>query len=164
MKVDRPGAARVLSHAQIAGFAGVERAAGRRIVFTDGIFDLLHPGHIRYLESARALGDVLIVGISADESVRKSKGPARPVNPDVERAEVVAGLACVDAVVIFGEEARAEIIGLVQPDVLVRRAGSQSGRQAEDDTVEARGGRVVLMPVEGGHSATALIERILHLR
>ncbi len=101
MTIDRDGAARVLTQPQAAAFAAAARTAGRRIVFTNGVFDLLHPGHVRYLEEARLLGDILIVGLNADESVRRNKGEARPITPQNDRAEVIGALACVDAAVIF---------------------------------------------------------------
>ena len=123
MKLDRPAAARVYSQPDIARVVEAARAAGRRIVFTNGVFDLLHPGHVRYLRDARALGDLLIVGLNADASVRRNKGSGRPINSEHERAEVLAALASVDAVVIFEEDTPAEIIRLVQPDVLVKGRG-----------------------------------------
>src|SRR5215831_13233805 len=104
----------------LAAFVGDARAAGKRIVFTNGVFDILHPGHVRYLQAARRHGDLLIVGLNSDASVRRNKGPERPINP--ERAEVLAALACVDAVSIFDEDTPAEIIRRVQPDVLVKGA------------------------------------------
>ena len=160
MKVDRPGAARLLTQAETAAYVAAERAAGRRIVFTNGVFDILHPGHVRYLQAARKLGDLLVVGLNADESVRRNKGPERPINPEGERAEVLAALACVDAVVIFHEEIPDAIIRLVQPDVLVKGADWAADRIVGRDTVEARGGQVVRMPVEEGFSTTALVHRI----
>lgn len=140
------------------------RAEGRRIVFTNGVFDILHPGHLRYLQAARAHGDVLIVAVNSDRSVRANKGPSRPINSEAERAEVVAALRCVDAVVIFDEETPAEIIRRLQPDVLVKGADWPADQIVGRDTVEARGGRVVRIPVEEGFSTTALIERVRRLR
>src|SRR4051812_13262843 len=96
------------------------RAANKTVVFTNGVFDLLHPGHVRYLQHARSLGDVLIVGVNSDRSVRSNKGPARPIVPEAERAEVLAALDCVDAVAIFDEETPFDIITAIQPDVLVK--------------------------------------------
>jgi D-beta-D-heptose 7-phosphate kinase/D-beta-D-heptose 1-phosphate adenosyltransferase len=160
MKVDRPAAARVLSPAETRRFVDDERARGRRVVFTNGVFDLLHPGHVRYLQEARALGDLLIVGLNADASVRRNKGPERPINAQDERAEILAALACVDAVVVFDEDTPAEIIRLVQPDVLVKGADWAADAIVGRDTVEARGGRVVRVPVEQGYSTTAIVERI----
>src|SRR6478672_13648046 len=92
------------------------RAAGARLVFTNGVFDLLHPGHVRYLQQARALGDVLVVGINTDRSVRANKGPGRPITPEAERAEILMALDCVDAVAIFDEDTPAEIVRRIQPD------------------------------------------------
>ena len=134
--------------------------SGRTVVFTNGVFDLLHPGHVRYLQQARALGDALIVGLNADASVRRNKGPARPLNPQHERAEVLAALACVDAVVVFPEDTPAEIIGALQPDILVKGADWAADRIIGRDVVESRGGRVVRVPVEEGYSTTAIVDRI----
>ena len=142
-----------------ADFAEALRSDGRRVVFTNGVFDLLHPGHVRYLQAARREGDALIVGINSDRSVRAIKGPARPIMPEVERAEILAALDCVDAVVVFDEETPAEIIRLVQPDVLVKGADWAADAIVGRDTVEARGGRVVRMAVEQGWSTSAIIEK-----
>jgi D-glycero-beta-D-manno-heptose 1-phosphate adenylyltransferase len=136
------------------------RRAGKRIVFTNGVFDLLHPGHLRYLKAARAEGDALIVGVNSDRSVRANKGPSRPVTPEAERAEIVAALAPVEAVVVFDEETPADIVRALQPDVLVKGADWPADQIVGRDTVEARGGRVVLVPVETGYSTTAILERI----
>ena len=141
-------------------WADARRAAGRRVVFTNGVFDLLHPGHVRYLQAARAEGDALIVGVNSDRSVRAVKGPTRPVTPEAERAEILAALACVDAVVIFDEDTPAEIIRRVQPDVLVKGADWPADQIVGRDTVEARGGVVVRAPIEGEYSTTAIVERI----
>ena len=148
------------TRADAASFAESRRHAGRRVVFTNGVFDIIHPGHIRYLQQARALGDLLIVGINADASVRRNKGPHRPITPEDERAEIVAAFDCVDAVVVFGEDTPAEIIGAIQPDVLVKGADWAEDAIVGRDTVEARGGRVVRMPIEQGFSTTAIIEKI----
>lgn len=150
----------VLDSAALDRFVRDRRAAGKRIVFTNGVFDLIHPGHVRYLQAARAHGDVLVVGLNSDASVRRNKGPDRPINPQEERAEVLAALACVDAVAVFDEDTPAEIIRRVQPDVLVKGADWLADQIVGRDTVEARGGRVVLAKVEQGHSTTAIIEKI----
>jgi len=160
MKVDRPGVARLLTDADVEAFVRRERAAGRRIVFTNGVFDILHPGHVRYLQAARALGDVLIVGLNADDSVRRNKGPERPITAEGERAELLGALECVDAVVIFREDIPDVIIRLVQPDILVKGADWPADQIVGRDTVEARGGRVVRMPVEEGFSTSAILHRI----
>jgi D-beta-D-heptose 7-phosphate kinase/D-beta-D-heptose 1-phosphate adenosyltransferase len=140
--------------------AAALRAAAKAIVFTNGVFDLLHPGHVRYLQQARRLGDVLIVGVNSDASVRRNKGTGRPINPERERAEVLAGLACVDAVVVFDEDTPDLIIRAVQPDVLVKGADWPADQIIGRDTVEARGGRVERIAVEPGHSTTAIVEKV----
>jgi len=149
-----------LSREDAVAFAEAQRAAGHRIVFTNGVFDLLHPGHVRYLQQARTLGDVLIVAINADRSVRANKGPARPITPEQERAEILGALECVDAVTIFDEETPFEIIRALQPDVLVKGADWAHDAIVGRDIVEARGGKVVRIPVEQGHSTTSILARI----
>ena len=150
---------RLLDAAGLERFVREARAAGRRIVFTNGVFDLLHPGHVRYLQAARAHGDLLIVGLNSDASVRRNKGPERPINPETERAEIVAALACVDAVSIFDDDTPAGIIRRVQPDVLVKGSDWPADQIVGRDTVEARGGRVILEPVEQGYSTSAIIDK-----
>lgn len=135
------------------------RRHGKIIVFTNGVYDLLHPGHVRYLAAARALGDVLIVGVNSDRSVRSIKGPNRPVTTELERAEILSALACVDAAVVFDEDTPAAIIKAIQPDILVKGADWAEDAIVGRDTVEARGGRVVRMPIEEGWSTTAILER-----
>jgi rfaE bifunctional protein nucleotidyltransferase chain/domain len=136
------------------------RHAGKSIVFTNGVYDLVHPGHVRYLQAARALGDALIVGVNSDRSVRASKGPQRPIVPEAERAEVIAALDCVDAAVVFDQDTPHEIISRLQPDLLVKGADWAADEIVGRDVVEARGGRVVRMPIEQGFSTTTLIDRI----
>ena len=136
------------------------RASGKSIVFTNGVYDLLHPGHVRYLQAARALGDALVVGVNSDRSVRANKGPSRPINPEAERAEVIAAMDCVDAAVIFDQDTPHEIISRLQPDVLVKGADWAEDAIVGRDVVEARGGRVVRMPIEQGFSTTDLIAKI----
>ena len=154
---------RVLDAAALDRFARNARAAGRRIVFTNGVFDILHPGHLRYLQAARAHGDLLIVGLNSDASVRRNKGPGRPVNPQDERAELLAALTCVDAVSIFDDETPADIIRRVQPDVLVKGADWPADQIVGRDTVEARGGKVILEPVEQGYSTSGIIDKVQRL-
>ena len=139
------------------------RAAGKQIVFTNGVFDLIHPGHVRYLTLARALGDALIVGVNSDRSVRANKGPGRPINPAEERVEVLAALACVDAVVMFDGDTPHELIAALKPDVLVKGADWAAGEIVGRDIVEARGGKVVRVPIEAGYATTGIIERIRRL-
>jgi D-beta-D-heptose 7-phosphate kinase/D-beta-D-heptose 1-phosphate adenosyltransferase len=154
---------RVLSRRAAAELAASLQAAGRVVVFTNGVFDLLHRGHVRYLQAARAEGDALIVGINSDRSVRANKGPTRPVTPEHERAEIVAALAVVDATVIFDEDTPDAIVRAIQPDVLVKGADWPADQIVGRDTVEARGGRVVRVPVEEGHSSTRLLYSIRRL-
>jgi D-beta-D-heptose 7-phosphate kinase/D-beta-D-heptose 1-phosphate adenosyltransferase len=136
------------------------RARGQTVVFTNGVFDLLHPGHVRYLRRARGLGDSLIVGINSDESVRANKGQGRPITPQAERAEILAALDCVDGVVVFDEDTPLEIVNALQPDVLVKGADWAEHAIVGREVVEARGGRVVRIPVEQGHSTTAIVQKI----
>jgi rfaE bifunctional protein nucleotidyltransferase chain/domain len=139
----------------------VERlhASGKTVVFTNGVFDLLHPGHLRYLQQARALGDALIVGVNSDRSVRAIKGPLRPITPEAERAEILAALAPVDAAVMFDEDTPHAIIAAIQPDILVKGADWAEDAIVGRDIVEARGGRVVRMPIEPGYSTSGIIDK-----
>jgi rfaE bifunctional protein nucleotidyltransferase chain/domain len=137
------------------------RADGRTVVFTNGVFDILHPGHVRYLRDARALGDLLIVGVNSDRSVKAlNKAPGRPINGETERAEVLGALASVDAVVIFDEDTPHEIISALQPDILVKGADWGENAIVGRDVVEARGGKVVRVELAKGYSTTNIIERI----
>jgi rfaE bifunctional protein nucleotidyltransferase chain/domain len=139
---------------------GRKKRNGRRIVFTNGCFDLLHPGHVGSLEQARALGDALIVGLNSDASVRQLKGAGRPVLPERERAEILAGLECVDAVVIFDEPTPREVIARLLPDVLVKGGDWPGDQIVGREEVEASGGRVVSIPVVPGYSTTAILQKI----
>lgn len=139
---------------------GREKRNGRRIVFTNGCFDLLHPGHIGIVQQARVLGDALIVGINSDSSVRQIKGPGRPVLPEMERAEILAALECVDAVLIFDEPTPREVIARLLPDVLVKGGDWPRDQIVGREEVEAAGGRVVLVPVVPGYSTTAILRKI----
>jgi D-beta-D-heptose 7-phosphate kinase/D-beta-D-heptose 1-phosphate adenosyltransferase len=150
----------VSSWDEAAAFADTIRQRHGRVAFTNGVFDLLHPGHVRYLAEARSMGDALIVAINSDQSVRGNKGPDRPITPDQERAEVLLALTSVDAVVIFDEPTPYRVIARLQPDVLVK--GEDWGHDAivGRDIVEARGGRVIRLPLEPGLSTSELIRRI----
>ncbi len=139
---------------------GREKRNGRRIVFTNGCFDLLHPGHIGSLEQARSLGDALIVGLNSDASVRQLKGAGRPVLPERERAEILAALECVDAVVIFDELTPREVIARLLPDVLVKGGDWPGDQIVGREEVEAAGGRVVSIPVVPGYSTTEILRKI----
>ena len=150
----------LLSADEAAAFADSVRARGGAVVLTNGVFDLLHPGHVRYLQDARALGDALIVAVNSDRSVRANKGPSRPINPERERAEVLLALACVDAAVIFDEETPHAIISRIQPDVLVKGADWAEDNIVGRDVVEGRGGKVVRIELAPGYSSTELIRRV----
>jgi D-glycero-beta-D-manno-heptose 1-phosphate adenylyltransferase len=139
---------------------GREKRNGRRIVFTNGCFDLLHPGHITSLEQARALGDALIVGLNSDASVRQLKGAGRPVLPEQERAEILVALECVDAVVIFDALTPREVIARLLPDVLVKGGDWPGDQIVGREEVEAAGGRVVSIPLLPGYSTTAILRKI----
>ena len=151
---------KVLSTAETVAFVEQLRHTGKEVVFTNGVFDLLHPGHIRYLQDARREGDVLVVAVNSDRSVRALKGPARPINPEHERAEVLAALACVDAVVVFDEDDPHQIISRLRPDVLVKGADWARDAIIGRDVVESYGGRVVRIAVAKGFSTSAIIEKI----
>lgn len=151
---------KVLSIAEAVAFVEHLRHTGKEVVFTNGVFDLLHPGHVRYLQDARREGDALIVAVNSDRSVRAVKGPARPVNPEGERAEVLAALACVDAVVVFDEDDPQQIISRLQPDVLVKGADWAENAIVGRETVELRGGRVVRIALADGYSSSAIIEKV----
>jgi len=149
-----------IGRVEIAAWAAGWRSEGKSIVFTNGVFDLVHPGHLRYLRQARSLGDVLVVGINSDRSVRANKGPSRPITPDTDRAEVLAAFECVDAVTIFDEDTPHDLIAAIGPDVLVKGADWAEDAIVGRDIVEARGGRVVRVPLEPGYSTTRIVERI----
>jgi D-beta-D-heptose 7-phosphate kinase/D-beta-D-heptose 1-phosphate adenosyltransferase len=145
---------------EAADLASSTQRQGGTVVFTNGVFDLLHPGHVRYLHDARAMGNVLVVAINSDRSVRANKGPERPINPERERAEVLLALASVDAVVVFDEETPRDLIDRIQPDILVKGEDWGADAIVGRDSVEARGGRVVRVALEPGLSTTELIRRI----
>lgn len=139
------------------------KAARRRIVFTNGCYDLLHPGHVRLLEKSRELGDILVLALNSDRSVRENKGANRPIIPEDERAEIAAALAAVDYVVLFDEPTPREIIARVLPDVLVKGSDWGAGEIVGREEVEAAGGGVVSVPLEPGYSTSAIIESILKI-
>jgi D-beta-D-heptose 7-phosphate kinase/D-beta-D-heptose 1-phosphate adenosyltransferase len=136
------------------------KRAGKTVVFTNGCYDLLHPGHIRLLERARALGDILILALNTDASVARLKGPSRPVICEADRAEMALALAAVDAVTLFDEDTPRELIAAVLPDVLVKGA-DWSHFIAGREEVEAAGGRVLPLPLEPGYSTTNIVDTIL---
>lgn len=138
------------------------REAGKRVVFTNGCFDLLHRGHVEYLADARALGDALVVGVNDDDSVRRLKGPGRPVVPAADRAAVLAALASVDRVVIFREDTPAALIAEIVPDVLAKGGDYALDAIVGRETVEAAGGTVVRIRLRPGHSTSDLLARLRH--
>lgn len=154
---------RVVAQDELIVLVAEAKRNGRRVVFTNGCFDLLHPGHIRCLEQARALGDLLIVAINSDASVRNLKGDGRPVIPQDERAEVVAALAAVDYVVIFDALTPRNLIARLLPDVVVKGGDWRPDEIVGREEVEAAGGQVVSVPLEPGYSTTEILERIRRL-
>ena len=143
----------------IAARAEWKRAL-RKVVFTNGCYDLLHPGHIRLLEQARSLGDILILALNSDSSVQRLKGPSRPLIPEMERVEVASALAAVDAITIFDEDTPRELIAAVLPDVLVKGADWAHWIAGREE-VEAAGGQVMALALEPGYSTTGIVEEIL---
>jgi len=151
---------RVLSTVEAVAWRTELGRQGRRVVFTNGVFDILHPGHVRYLAEARRHGDALVVAVNSDRSVRAIKGPDRPVHPEAERAEVITALASVDAAVIFDEDTPHDIVTALQPDVLVKGADWPADQIVGRDIVEGRGGVVIRVPVERGHSTTGVLTKL----
>lgn len=137
------------------------RAAGDAIVFTNGVYDLLHRGHVEYLEEARALGGRLVVGVNSDASVQRLKGPSRPIVPEAERVELIGALACVDLALVFGDDTPLALIEAVAPDVLCKGADWAADAIVGSEFVKARGGRVERIPLREGLSTSAIIARIL---
>jgi rfaE bifunctional protein nucleotidyltransferase chain/domain len=132
----------------------------RSVVFTNGVFDLVHPGHVDVLVAARAEGDALVVGLNSDESVRRLKGPGRPVRTETERAYVVAALGMVDAVVVFEQDTPLQLIRALEPDVIVKGGDYSEDTVVGASEIRARGGRVVIVPLTHGHSTTAIVEKL----
>ena len=136
------------------------RKQGKKIVFTNGCFDILHYGHIKYLQDAKGLADVLVLGLNSDSSVKKIKGAARPINKQLDRARVLSALSCVDYLTIFSEDTPLRLIRLIQPDVLVKGGDWQTEKIVGADFVKARGGQVLAIPYIKGYSTTKLINKI----
>jgi rfaE bifunctional protein nucleotidyltransferase chain/domain len=150
----------ILSLEEVILRFGPGKRNGRRVVFTNGCFDLLHPGHVRSLEQARELGDALVVGLNSDASVRKLKGAGRPLLPERERAEILAALESVDAVVFFDDLTPQEVIARLLPDVLVKGGDWPGDKIVGREEVEAAGGRVISVPVVPGFSTTEILRKI----
>jgi rfaE bifunctional protein nucleotidyltransferase chain/domain len=151
---------KIVSQVELIQATAREKRAGRSVVFTNGCFDLLHPGHVRCLAEARALGDVLVVAVNSDRSVRGNKGPQRPLVNEQDRAEVLAALASVDYVTIFDELTPRELISRVLPNVLVKGADWALDQVAGREEVEAAGGHVVSIQLASGYSTTNIVQRI----
>ena len=150
----------ILSIDELAAFVLGARRDGKIVVFTNGVFDLLHPGHLRYLQASRRHGDLLVVAVNSDRSVRAIKGQSRPVTPEHERAEMLAALSCVDAVAVFDEDTPAALIERLEPDVLVKGDDWKDRENPGREFVESRGGRMEFERFESGYSATAIIEKV----
>ena len=140
------------------------RANGRKVVFTNGVFDLMHPGHVRYLRAARKMGDLLVVAINSDDSVRRLKGPGRPILPQNERGKILAALEMVDYVTLFEEDTPQAIIELLRPDILVKGGDYKLHEIVGRDFVESIGGKVVAIPFVEGMSSTNIIDRIVRAK
>lgn len=152
---------KILNREELAARIAELRLAGKKIVFTNGCFDLVHVGHLRYLSAARAEGDCLVVAVNSDESLRRIKGPSRPILPAVQRKRVLAGFACVDFVTEFSEETPHNLLRLLRPDFLVKGANYSIDGVIGREVVEAYGGKVKTLNLTEGKSTTNLIERIL---
>ena len=160
-----PSLEKILSPAQLPAWRDALRRSGRRLVVTNGCFDLLHAGHVDYLEAARARGDALLVGLNGDDSVRQLKGPARPLNPEQDRARILAALGCVDAVCIFPEVRAVRFLESAEPDLYVKGGDYtlETINQDERRAVESHGGAIVFQAFLPGRSTTGLLEKIQRL-
>jgi rfaE bifunctional protein nucleotidyltransferase chain/domain len=158
-------AVKLLTLATLPAWREALRATGRRLVVTNGVFDLLHVGHVTYLEGARSLGDALLIGVNGDDSVRQLKGPTRPLNPEADRARVLAGLGCVDATCVFPEMRAVNFLALARPDIYVKGGDYTLDTLDQDErrAVERHGGRIVLIPFVPGKSTTGLVAKIQRL-
>jgi rfaE bifunctional protein nucleotidyltransferase chain/domain len=153
-------ASKILSRDQLLEAAARQKGAGRSVVFANGAFDLLHAGHVRYLEAARREGDWLAVGVNSDRSVGRQKGPGRPIVPEAERAEIVAALGCVDAVVIFDEDSPAALLAALRPEVHAKGTDYTKDSVPEREVVARHGGRTAIVGDPKEHATTELIARI----
>ena len=161
VKMTHSSASKIIGRDEAARWVRELQNRGLRVVFTNGCFDLLHPGHVDYLEEARSLGDALIVAVNTDASVRRlGKGPGRPVTPEQDRARVLAGLAAVDRVVLFDEDTPLEILTALQPDVLVKGGDYRLEEVVGRERIVARGGQVQVLPFRKGYSTTLLLKRL----
>ncbi|WP_303839219.1 D-glycero-beta-D-manno-heptose 1-phosphate adenylyltransferase [Selenomonas ruminantium] len=150
----------LVARKDIAKFCEILRQGGQKVVFTNGCFDILHAGHVTYLEAAKAQGDVLVLGLNTDESVRRLKGPERPINSELDRAKVVGALRAVDYVVLFGEQTAEAVIAEVKPDVYVKGGDYTLDTLPEAKIVQSYGGRVAFIDMVEGRSTTNIIKKI----
>lgn len=149
-----------IQEADIEVFCDILRRSGKKIAFTNGCFDILHAGHVRYLNKAKELADVLIIGLNADESVRELKGPSRPINTELDRAEVIEGLRVVDAVVVFKEKTAVEIIRKIKPDIYIKGGDYNLETLPENEIIKKIGGKVVFIDLVEGRSTTSIIDKV----
>lgn len=158
-------AAKIIAPGNLREWCEAFRASGRKLVVTNGCFDLLHAGHVTYLESARSLGDALLVGLNGDESVRQLKGPSRPLNCEEDRARILAALECISAVSVFPEKRAVNFLSAVQPDIYLKGGDYtlETVDQDERRAVESAGGRIVFIPFVPGKSTTGLVAKIQKL-
>ncbi len=156
--------AKLTTREKLAKTIAAKHLYGHEIVFTNGCFDLLHPGHIRYLAQARDLGDFLVIGLNSDASVRRLKGPERPIQSEHVRGEMLAAMHVVDAIVLFDEDTPLELITALKPDILVKGGDYTPNTVVGADVVEAHGGRVAIIPFEAGFSTTDLIAKIRNVK
>ncbi|MBW1709149.1 MAG: D-glycero-beta-D-manno-heptose 1-phosphate adenylyltransferase [Deltaproteobacteria bacterium] len=154
---------KIMTWEQAKETIAARKKTGQKIVFTNGCFDLLHLGHLRYLAYARNLGDFLVIGLNSDRSTREIKGPARPITPEEQRAEILTGLSIVDAVVIFDQPDPLQLITLLKPDVLVKGGDWPLDKVIGREVVEKNGGTVMTIPLTPDVSTTAIINRVLNL-
>jgi rfaE bifunctional protein nucleotidyltransferase chain/domain len=151
---------KILTRKELLEAAASQKAAGRRVVFANGAFDLLHVGHVRYLEAARREGDWLAVGVNSDRSVENGKGKGRPILPEAERAEIISALSCVDAVVVFDEDSPAELLSELKPDVHAKGTDYTAESVPERDIIASYGGKTAIVGDSKDHATTDLIEKI----
>jgi rfaE bifunctional protein nucleotidyltransferase chain/domain len=152
---------KIKNPAELSKICALEREKGKTIVFTNGCFDLLHLGHLKYLTEARNLGDILIVGINSDDSIRKIKGDKRPLSPETDRLQMLAGLECVNYVTIFSETDPYQLIALLKPNILVKGGDWEIDKIVGKDLVEKEGGKVFAIKLTPGYSTSKLIEKIV---
>ncbi|MEN6371611.1 MAG: D-glycero-beta-D-manno-heptose 1-phosphate adenylyltransferase [Armatimonadota bacterium] len=154
-------ASKVKRRSVLKNIIGELKSAGKTVVFTNGCFDILHVGHVRYLEAARSLGDCLVVAVNTDDTVNRLKGDSRPLVPEFERAELIAALECVDYVTLFSEDTPTEVITYLQPDIHVKGGDYAADDLPEAEAVKAYGGKIVIVPLVEGRSTTNIIAKVL---